>query len=132
MWMEQIEERLKMPYWIVDILPKQVPEESPGQYFRIEDYFLKERISHIKQRQVDLILKLNCYMDMSVDGQMNPPPEQLEAEIKKDHVCILLDEAMIVSEPDETWLTVFGADEELLHLLGALAAAEGLFLWDPQ
>ena len=111
MWMEQIEERLKMPYWIVDILPKQVPENSPGQYFRIEEYFLKEQIGRIKQRHVDLILKLHCYMDISVDGQMNPPPEQLEVEIKKDHVCILLDEAMIVSEPDDTYLTVYHPDE---------------------
>ena len=28
-----IEELLQSPYWIIDILPSQVPKDSPGQYF---------------------------------------------------------------------------------------------------
>ena len=39
--MVDIEELLSKPYWIVDILPKQVPANSGGQYFTIEKYFLK-------------------------------------------------------------------------------------------
>ena len=35
---EKIEELLQTPYWIVDIFPKQVPKDSPGQYFEIEKY----------------------------------------------------------------------------------------------
>lgn len=37
-----IEELLEKPYWIIDILPKQVPKDSPGQYFAVEDFFLKK------------------------------------------------------------------------------------------
>ena len=35
------EELLQCPYWIIDILPSQVPENSPGQYFTVEKYFLQ-------------------------------------------------------------------------------------------
>ena len=39
-----IEELLEKPYWIIDILPKRVPKDSPGQYFTIEGFFLIYRI----------------------------------------------------------------------------------------
>ena len=35
-----IDELLQCSYWIIDILPSQVPKDSPGQYFAVEDYFL--------------------------------------------------------------------------------------------
>ena len=63
--MKTVEELLQGPYWIIDILPSQVPKESPGQYFVVEDYFLQgDRIEAIKQKHIDLILKLNCYRDI--------------------------------------------------------------------
>ena len=61
-----IEELLQAPYWIVDILPAQVPADSPGQYFAVEKYFLQERqLAEIKQKHIQLILKLNCYRDLA-------------------------------------------------------------------
>ncbi|MCR5310024.1 MAG: hypothetical protein K6E32_01250 [Lachnospiraceae bacterium] len=43
---------LEKPYWILDILPKQVPKDSPGQYFAIEDFFLKEQLTEIKKKHM--------------------------------------------------------------------------------
>ena len=34
-------ELLEGPYWIVDILPEQVPADAAGQYFAVERYFLQ-------------------------------------------------------------------------------------------
>ena len=67
-----IDELLERPYWIVDILPKQVPADSPGQYFRIEEYWTSdEQFTAIKQKHIDLVLRLNCYADISLDeGQV--------------------------------------------------------------
>ena len=63
-----IEELLQTPYWIIDILPKQVPKDGPGQYFAIADFFLQdENLTAVKQRHLNLILKLNCYRDISLD-----------------------------------------------------------------
>ena len=38
-----IDDLLQLPYWIIDILPEQVPKDSPGQYFAVEKYFLEEK-----------------------------------------------------------------------------------------
>lgn len=43
----------------------------------------------------------------------------------------MLGEAMILSEPDDTHLTVFNPDDQLIELLKTLAAGEALFVWTP-
>ena len=54
--MMTIDELLQKPYWIIDILPEQVPADSPGQYFAVEKYFLgKEQLDRIKQKHIDSI-----------------------------------------------------------------------------
>ena len=45
-----MEEYLNKPFWVIDILPKQVPADGKGQYFKIEKYYLEHP-------QIDIILK---------------------------------------------------------------------------
>ena len=81
-----IEELLQCPYWIIDILPSQVPKDSPGQYFAVEKYFLQgDRMEEIKQKHIGLILKLNCYRDISISDEtvINPLPKHIADEMKK-------------------------------------------------
>ena len=129
--MDRIEELLNKPYWIVDILPKQVPKDSPGQYFTIEDYFLKGQLAEIKQKHINVILKLNCYLDLSLDGELNPSPDRTAAIMMEKYVYIMIGESMILSEPDDTHMTIFNPDESLLELVRPIALAEGLFMWKP-
>ena len=132
--MKTIEELLQCPYWIIDILPAQVPSDSPGQYFAVEKYFLQGgRIKEIKQKHIDLILKLNCYRDISIGDEtvINPSPDHIAYETKNRYLYIMTGESMIVSEPDDTHLTVFNPDSELLELIGQIASGEGLFVWKP-
>ena len=129
--MDRIEELLNKPYWIVDILPKQVPKDSPGQYFTIENYFLKEQLEEIKQKHINVILKLNCYLDLSLDGELNPSPDRTAAIMMEKYVYIMIGESMILSEPDDTHMTIFNPDESLLELVRPIALAEGLFVWKP-
>ena len=129
-----IEELLQCPYWIIDRLPAQVPSDSPGQYFAVEKYFLQGgRIKEIKQKHIDLILKLNCYRDISIGDEtvINPSPDHIADEMKKRYLYIMTGESMILSEPDDTHLTVFNPDSELLELIGQIASGEGLFVWKP-
>ena len=130
----RIDELLQMPYWIIDIFPKQVPKDSPGQYFSVEKYYLeKERLSAIKQKHINIILKINCYRDLVLyeDQEINPAPEQIADEMTKRSLFIMIDDAMILSEPEDTHLTVFNPDDKLLELIKELAAGEGLFVWKP-
>ena len=132
---ETIERLLQAPYWVVDILPEQVPKDSPGQYFAVEKYYLaRPQIAAVKQKHINVILKLNCYRDLSLDedAEINPPPEEIAEAMRKRYVNILLREAMIVSEPDDACLTVYNPDEETLRLLRTLAAGEGLYVWKPE
>ena len=130
---EQIEALLETPYHIVDILPKQVPEHSGGQYFAVEKYFLSEpQRASIKQKHANVILKLNCYFDIFVEGEMNPEPKSLVKAVKARHIDVLLDNVLITSEPDDTYITVYNATEDLLNLLRDIAVSEGLFVWKPE
>lgn len=127
-----INELLQMPYWIIDILPEQVPEESAGQYFAVEKYYLdKDRLAVIKEKHINVILRLNCYRNISIDEEnaVNPSPERIADEMRNRYLYIMLDDAMILSEPDDTHMTIFNPDEKLLTLVKAIAVGEGLFVW---
>ena len=129
-----IDELFQSPYRIIDIFPEQVPVGSPGQFFAVEKYFLEpDRLAEIKQKHINLILKLNCYRQISIDEgkTYDPAPAYLAEEMRKSQLCILIDDAMIISEPDDTHMTIFNAEEKLLDLVKAIAAGEGLFVWKP-
>lgn len=131
--MDIIEERLKEAYWIIDILPKQVPMLSQGQYGSVEQYYLKD--SSLRKKQLNILLKLNCYYDLvllSNVGQIrNPEPEQLKSLVGEEYLNMLIGKALIVIDHTDTYMTVYGADHELLDLIRQLASAEGLFVWQP-
>ena len=91
---EQIEELLQTPYWIIDILPKRVPENSPGQYFRIEKFLREEQMKNIRQRHAHMVLKLNCYREIELDGEKNPEPVRIAEAISQRITYIITGGAM--------------------------------------
>ncbi len=125
----KIEELLEKPYWIIDILPEQVPKDNPGQYFAVEDFFLKEQLVEIKKKHINVILKLNCYMDITIDEEKNPAPERIRDSMLNRYVYIILEDAMILSEADDTHMTVFNPSVGLLNLIKEVSYSEGLFVW---
>ena len=128
-----IEELLECEYWIIDILPYQVPADSDGQYFTVENYFLTSQRRQISQKHLDLILKLNCYRDIALgeDEQINPSPSYLANIIDKLHLNVRIGNSLLVSDPDDTYMTLYNPTKELLKLVKKLALAEGMFLWQP-
>ena len=138
-----IEEYLNKPYWVIDILPKQVPADSKGQYFRIEKYFLEHpQIDNIYRKFTNILLKLNCYEDIDVSRDdddewiTNPAPHELEAALlkcmaDKQMLYIILKSAdvLITVSGDDTYMTVYNPTEEVLELIRSLACSEGLFVW---
>ena len=127
-----IEELLECEYWIIDILPYQVPADSAGQYFTVENYFLTSQRRQISQKHLNLLLKLNCYRDIALnEEQINPSPSYLANVIDKLHLNVRIGNALLVSDPDDTYMTLYNPTKELLRLVKKLAGAEGLFLWQP-
>lgn len=127
-----IDELLKTPCWVIDTLPKQVPADSQGQYFALERYMRKpDHLASIKKKHINLVLKLNCYRDISIDNgeTWNPDPQMVVAAMRGRWFYIMLEDSMILTEPDDTHMSLFNPDEELLDLVKQIAASEGLFVW---
>ena len=133
-WEDRIEPYFERPYWVVDILPLQVPADSPGPYFAVEQYFLQEpRLSALRRKYLELFLKLNCYFDMEIPEKKNPRPEALEELVMSRAVYALFGEehTLCVLNYDDTNMTVYDPSERFRSIMEMLAGAEGLFFWQP-
>ena len=136
-----IDEYLEKAYWVIDVLPKQVPANSRGQYFKIEKYFLATpQIDIIHRKFFNILMKLNCYEDIEVchnleEWGLNPAPEMLSDWIqgrRQLYIVLKSSDAMIGINGDDHYMTLYNPDEELVELMRTLAAAEGLFVWKPE
>ena len=130
-------------YWVVDFLPKQVPENAGGRFFSVEQYYLEPtRYAVLREQFSEILLKLYCYYDLRLfvdddsEGVANPEPELLAKHIKDNqgNLCILIgaSEDLITLGRDDTNLTVYAPSEDLLELIKTLAGALGLFVWKPK
>ena len=130
-------------HWIIDLLPEQVPADSPGRYFTVEKYFLAH-LDDLSRKFARVLIKLNCYRDLLVSTDNERwtdtfSPEDLETifqESVDNHAPLFIrihpSDALLTFSGDDHYLTLYAPDEELLRLLRPLAASEGLFLWSPR
>ena len=129
-----IETLLNKPFWVIDNLPEQVPEDGAGRYFAVEDYYLQaSRLADIHGCFANLLLKLNCYYDFQVslsgtdEPVSNPLPDLLvswiQAEQKDLSIILPGEDALITLFHDDTCMTVYHPSETLLKRIGRLAAA---------
>lgn len=138
--MMTVDDYLEKPYWLIDILPKQVPANSRGQYFKIERYWLHQpQFGSICRKFANLLMKLNCYYEVSVAdasgaASVGLQPESLEKMLTGgDIVYMVIDSenGMIGFSGDDHYMTLYNPSEELLELVSLLASSEGLFVWKP-
>ena len=128
------------PYWIIDILPRQVPSDSPGRYFEVERYF-RSHLDDILRKFASLLNKLNCYCHLEVgwDGENYTDdfaPEALDRLFEKAnsspvplYLRVNSSDAVFVYANGDHYLTLYEPDPELLNLVCTLASAEGFFVW---
>ena len=139
-----VERLLASPYWVIDLLPMQVPEDSRGQFFDVERYYLQEpQYERLCRQFADVLLKLNCYYDLLVNRNSgdewvkNSEPATLASWLtgclRHGHLCILVNDgdALITASGGDTHLTLYNPSEDLLQLVSQLASAAGLFVWKP-
>lgn len=142
---EMIEALMSQTYWIVDILPKQVPPARGGRYFAAEDYFLRPpRIGVIRQNQAELLMKLGCYFNLTVgrtEGNEwldDPDPDELiklVCETDKAaglRVAFPGEGALFTLDGGDTYMTVYAPTPEMLELIQTIAPTQGLFVWQPE
>ena len=130
-------------YWVVDFLPKQVPENGGGRFFSLEQYYLEPtRYAVLREQFSEILLKLYCYYDLRLfigddsEGIFNPELEMFADLVKgnQDNLCILVStsEALITLSRDDMCMTVYAPSEDLLELIRTLAGTVGLFVWKPK
>ena len=135
-----IESFFDKDYWVVDFLPKQVPEKGGGRFFSVEEYYLEpSRYAVLRERFCDILLKLYCYHDLRLfvdddtEGIVNPEPELLASQIKANQaeLCMLIgtSEALITLGRDDTHMTVYAPSDDLLELIRTFVGTVGLFVW---
>ena len=141
---DEITERLlQAPYWVIDFLPMQVPPESCGQFLAVEHHYLTgERHDRLRRQFSDVVLKINCYHDLTVNrgGSVwvkNPEPATLVAwlndALQHGHLCAVIDggDALITASSGDTHLSLYNASDGLIEQVRQLATAAGLYLWQP-
>lgn len=142
------EELLEAPYRVVDFLPRQVSAEAGGRWFKVERYLLERpQIDELYRRFARLVLKLSCYYGLALyepraeAWQTEPGPEELAGRItacaagEKDsyvHVLFPAENALLTLEPGDLCMTLYGSGTEPAETARLLAAAEGLFLREPE
>ena len=136
-----VTELLEKDCWVIDYLPRQVPANSPGQFFNVENYLLNHYEEFdLRKRFTAVMLKLLCYHKLTVHwGQWveDPSPALLAEAIQtilENHsgwLNMLLPEeqALLVFEWDCLNLALYDPSPELLGLMEEIARSEGLFLW---
>ncbi len=141
-----IEQLLEKPCWVIDFLPHKVPASQNGQFFQVENLLLQPpHIERLYDKFATVLLQLNCYYDFHLfmndddESTFNPEPEQLleavnKVQVLKQHLVIVIAEesTMLMLSGDDTHISVYNANQEILQLLEKLAAAQGLFLWQGQ
>ncbi len=143
---EKTEELLQKPAYLIDIFPKTVPYREDGRYFKVERILAREK-AETHRRFIRLILKLYCYHDVDVLTDSRrlavPDPEELKSLLVRFFGCgdgsdesvrgLLLylpeQDALILPDREDLYMTVYAPHGELMELLAALAAAEGLFFY---
>lgn len=136
---DKIDELLGTTCYVIDFLPEQVKPDAGGQFFDVEYYLLNsEKHFSLKDRFVNVILKLMCYYHVSIQwkGWIDRPTPQIVEEavntIMDNHsgwLNILLPEenALVVFEWDCLNLSVYNPSEKMQAIMERLSFSEGLF-----
>ncbi|MBQ4257562.1 MAG: hypothetical protein II713_01010 [Clostridia bacterium] len=133
------QELLEKPCWVIDFLPRRVPEKSGGHFFEVEQFYLDEtRRPDFFRRFAQILLGVFCYCDLvSGDGETwsrKNAPQKLYDTVAQlplnGYRCVLLpgEEALFTVSGSDLYMTVYNPSETLLDLIRPLVHAQGLFL----
>lgn len=148
--LDTLDRLVNSPYYIIDILPRRVPDDKGHLYSNMEKYLLQgEGLPSLEGRFLDFILRLYCFHPFEVMAgvtdsfTVNPDPSFIsglvhEAFLRKDFdsspVSILLreEDALIHLNGDSAYMTLYNPGESLLEEIKVIASACGLLVWDPK
>lgn len=137
--MQIIDRLLEAPCYIIDFLPKQVPKECGGQFFKVENYLLShcERYG-LRDMFIRIILKAMCYYPVSMywgEWIDQPTPQQVTETIDtimENHsgdmnILFTSKNVLLQFGWDCLNMSIYNPDEEMRVLFEQIATSEGMF-----
>ncbi len=137
--MKIVDRLLETPCYVIDFLPKPVPKETDGQFFKVEDYLLKHYECYgMKERVICTVLKAMCYYPIAVYWRgwiEQPTPKQIveiidtimEKQSGDMNVLFTSKNALLQFGWDCLNISIYNPDEEMCILFEQIAASEGMF-----
>ena len=137
-----VERLLEDDYWIIDILPSQIPIEKQAEYRALTDeYYESGKIAQLHQRYADILTMINSRFKTAMlcmpEDEWTISPDDVAVKDAVIHhtergcVDLLLpeEETLISLQAEDLYITVYHPTEEILSLLRQAVSESGFYIW---
>ena len=137
-----VERLLEDDYWIIDILPSQIPIEKQAEYRALTDeYFESGKVAQLHRRCADILTMINSRFKTAMlcmpEDEWTISPDDVAVKDAVIHhtergcVDLLLpeEETLISLQAEDLYITVYHPTEELLSLLRQAVSESGFYIW---
>ena len=136
---ERVDELLEGKCFLIDIFPRQIPEERSRQYLALEEFYSSdEQMKKISGQFLNVILKIYAYYDFDhVIGDFDDLHDSFDDMVSEiEHVyemgrgglSILLDgeTSLLAVYGDSLYMCLYSPSEDLKQLTEEICLREGL------
>ena len=137
-----VERLLEDDYWIIDILPSQIPIEKQAEYRALTDeYFESGKVAQLHRRYADILTMINSRFKTAMlcmpEDEWTISPDDVAVKDAVIHhtergcVDLLLpeEETLISLQAEDLYITVYHPTEEILSLLRQAVSESGFYIW---
>lgn len=129
---DRMEYLMSKSCWVIDVFPDRVPEEEAASYAKVEKQLLHtEELNRKKYNVIMKIMQHYKFRKVLCDGEKikEVTPEKLSEIVGRRYVRILLNSALIDSDPDDMHILIYNPTDKLIPIARKIAESEGLYLW---
>ena len=137
-----VERLLEDDYWIIDILPSQIPTEKQAEHRALTDeYFESGKVAQLHRRYADILTMINSRFKTAMlcmpEDEWTISPDDVAVKDAVIHhtergcVDLLLpeEETLISLQAEDLYITVYHPTEEILSLLRQAVSESGFYIW---
>ncbi len=137
-----VERLFEDDYWIIDILPSQIPIEKQAEYRALTDeYYESGKIAQLHRRYADILTMINSRFKTAMlcmpEDEWTISPDDVAVKDAVIHhtergcVDLLLpeEETLISLQAEDLYITVYHPTEEILSLLRQAVSESGFYIW---
>ena len=137
-----VERLLEDDYWIIDILPSQIPIEKQAEHRALTDeYFESGKVAQLHRRYADILTMINSRFKTAMlcmpEDEWTISPDDVAVKDAVIHhtergcVDLLLpeEETLISLQAEDLYITVYHPTEEILSLLRQAVSESGFYIW---